>query len=489
MSTTTITKQQNTTMNPTVEKIGGTSMSRFDEVRQNIFMNASQTGELYNRVFVVSAYGGITNLLLEHKKTGDAGVYSAFAEAEHESAWLEHLSVVRQHMIAVNHQMFTGEALQRANHFISERLNDAELCMENLQKLCTHGHFQVKSQLLRVREMLASLGEAHSAFNTVLMLQQHDINARLVDLSGWDEPEPLDFDEMIQKHLEKTNPAEEMLIVTGYTHCKEGLMKTFDRGYSEMTFSKVATLLNAREAIIHKEFHLSSADPGLVGAEAVLPIGRTNYDVADQLSNLGMEAIHPKAARGLRQQSIPLRIKNAFEPEHEGTLITTDYKNSRPCVEIIAGRKDVVGIEVFDQEMLGSLEYDIEISRLLNQLKLYTVNKDADANTITYYVTGNRKMINRAVRLIEEMYPTALVELHNLSIVSAIGSDMKVKGILARAVSALSEADINVIALHQSVRQVEIQCIVDEAHYETAIRALHAKLIEGENHGKVIRAA
>ncbi len=54
-------------------------------------------------------------------------------------------------------------------------------------------------------------------------------------------------------------------------------------------------------------------------------------------------------------------------------------------MEIIAGRKDVFGIEVFDQEMLGDVAYDIEITKLLKQLKLYVVNKDSDANSITYY--------------------------------------------------------------------------------------------------------
>ena len=68
--------------------------------------------------------------------------------------------------------------------------------------------------------------------------------------------------------------------------------------------------------------------------------------------------------------------------------------------------------------------------------------------------------------------------LHNLAIVSAIGSHMKVKGILARTVGALAEADINVMALHQSIRQVEMQCVVSEDDYEKAVIALHAALIE-----------
>ena len=65
----------------TVEKIGGTSMSDYASVRDNIILGQRNKNELYNRIFVVSAYGGITNRLLEHKKSGQAGVYSLFASS------------------------------------------------------------------------------------------------------------------------------------------------------------------------------------------------------------------------------------------------------------------------------------------------------------------------------------------------------------------------------------------------------------------------
>ncbi|WP_292953775.1 MULTISPECIES: aspartate kinase [unclassified Neptuniibacter] len=472
----------------TVEKIGGTSMSRFEELMDTILVGKRTTPEeLYNRIFVVSAYGGITNYLLEHKKTGEPGVYARFANAETEQAWMEELNKVQARMQEINAELFSAEDAEfernAADSFVIERLNDVRDCMKSLHHLCTYGHFQLDEHLMKVREMLASIGEAHSAYNSVLALRKSGINARFVDLTGWHLDQPLPFEEMIQKQFADVDIASEMLIATGYTHCEEGLMKTFDRGYSEMTFSMIATVTGADEAIIHKEYHLSSADPMLVGTDNVVTIGATNYDVADQLSNLGMEAIHPKAAKGLRRNGVKLRIKNAFEPDHEGTIISQEYHSDAPRVEIIAGRKDVFGIEIFDQEMLGDAAYDIEISKLLAQLKLYVINKDADANSITYYVGGSRKMVNRAARLMEEMYPEGQICLHNLAIVSAIGSHMKVKGILARTVSALAEADINVMALHQSIRQVEMQCLVSEEDYEQAIIALHAALIEqsGQN--------
>ena len=77
-----------------------------------------------------------------------------------------------------------------------------------------------------------------------------------------------------------------MVVATGYTKGTEGIMREFDRGYSEVTFSKIAVEVRPAEAVIHKEFHLSSADPNLVGLENAIVVGATNYDVADQLADM-----------------------------------------------------------------------------------------------------------------------------------------------------------------------------------------------------------
>src|SRR3546814_16296024 len=120
-----------------------------------------------------------------------------------------------------------------------------------------------------------------------------------------------------------------------------------------MTFSRLAVVTGAREAIIHKEFHLSSADPKLVGEDKARKIGRTNYDVADQLANLGMEAIHPGAGRGLRQTDIPLRVRNTFDREDGGPLICGDYVSDPPRVELVTGFRHAQAPQFFRQDMVG----------------------------------------------------------------------------------------------------------------------------------------
>ncbi|WP_372878098.1 aspartate kinase [Spongiibacter marinus] len=479
-------------MSHSVEKIGGTSMSDYAAVRDNIILAGAEGDHLYGRIFVVSAYGGVTDMLLENKRNGNPGVYGLFADDEgSEALWREALRNVAKALHQINEELFDdAEQLNEANAFIDGRLFEAERCMDNLHRLCQHGHFGLEDHLLTVREMLASIGEVHSAWNTAKLLQRDGINARFVDLSGWRMESAIPLDAHILRELDKIDVQKELPIVTGYAYCSEGLMATFDRGYSEMTFSRLAVMSKADEAIIHKEYHLSSADPRLVGAEKVVPIGRTNYDVADQLANLGMEAIHPRAAKGLRQDNIPLRVKNTFEPEHSGTLIDGEYTSERPCVEIIAGRKQVYALEVFDQDMVGSLwDYEQKILSAISRFKATVITKDINANTITHYLGTNLKTVKRIVKAVSDEFTTAEVSMRKVAIVSAIGSDMKVPGMLAKTVSALASADISVLAMHQSMRQVDMQFVINEDDYEAAVANLHRCLVEVHDHGEAICVA
>lgn len=462
-------------------------MSRYQEVFDNILIGDREGPELYNRVFVVSAYGGITDMLLEHKRTDKPGVFSLYAESDTEWAWGDALNEVCTRMCEINAEMFTDHfERQHADQFVKERVEGVRSCLIDLQRICSYGHFQVSDQLTYVREMLSAIGEAHSAHNTAQLLQLKGVNATFVDLTGWRETDNPSFDDRIKTAFDRLDLTSELPIVTGYARCAEGVMETFDRGYSEMTFSRIATLTDAREAIIHKEYHLSSADPRVVGVDNVIPIGRTNYDVADQLSNLGMEAVHPKAAKGLRQCDIPLRVKNTFEPEHAGTLIETDYKSDEPGVEIIAGRRNVFAIEFYEQDMVGATNYDRQLLEVLERFKAKVVSKDINANTITHYVAGSLKQVKRICKAIGEAYPSSSITTHRISIVSAVGSDLKVPGLMKEAVTALTEAGINILSVHQTMRQVEMEFVLEDADYENAIKCLHRHLVEPHAQGEAL---
>lgn len=463
-------------------------MNDYPAVRDNIVLKPLYSDSLYQRIFVVSAYGGITDQLLEHKKTGQPGVYALFANGVNDDSCQDALLEVKRQVFMINAALFgEGDLLQQANAFVGSRLDEAGRCLADLQRLCLHGHFALDTHLSTVREMLSSIGEAHSAWNTAQLLQRDGINACFVDLTAWNAEKHTSLDERIESVLGVLDLERQLPIVTGYAHSESGLMSTFNRGYSEMTFSRIAVLTQAREAIIHKEFHLSSADPRLVGEANAVPIGRTNYDVADQLANLGMEAIHPKAAKGLRQNNIPLRVKNTFEPEHTGTLITRNYISDTPCVEIIAGCKGLYAIEIFDQDMAGDIDrYDREALSVIRRFNAHIVSKDINANTITHYLATNLKTVKRIRDILEEQFPEAGINQQKVAIVSAIGSDMKIPGILAKAVTALAQSRISILAMHQSMRQVDMQFVINEDDYAQAIKSLHSCLVEVHDHGRAI---
>ncbi|WP_193177676.1 aspartate kinase [Oricola nitratireducens] len=465
--------------NHTVEKIGGTSMSRSDELIDTIFLKRNAEGDLYNRVFVVSAYGGITNLLLEDKKTGAPGVFGLFAASDSNHAWSDALDKAAEKMAAA-HERLLGHPADRkiADDFLRERIEGARSCLIDLQRLCSYGHFQLNEHMMTIRELLSGLGEAHSAHTTALMLQRRGLNARFIDLTGWrDESQPT-LEERIGAALADVELARELPVVTGYAQCKEGLVKLFDRGYTEVTFARIAASTGAREAVIHKEFHLSSADPKIVGADAVRKIGQTNFDVADQLSNLGMEAIHPRAAKTLRQAGIPLRVANAFDADDPGTLIDAEL-SGEPRVEMVTGL-NVLALEVFEQDMVGVKGYDATILKALTRHKVRIVSKNSNANTITHYVDASLKAVRRVEDEIADAYPSARIHVRKVALVSAVGRNLEGVSAGFRGAAALDEAGIGPIAMQQSGRPVDVQFIVKADEKDDAIRALHYALVESE---------
>lgn len=464
----------------TVEKIGGTSMSRANELRDSLLI---REGNPYGRIFVVSAFGGITDKLLEHKKSGQPGVYRLFANDDNAHGWLDALTEAGAAMRAAHDAVLDHPADRaEAADFVAERIEGARSCLFDLQRLCSYGHFRLSDHMLHTRELLSGLGEAHSAFATVLMLKRAGVSARFVDLSGWRDEGEYTLAERISRGFADIDLETELPIVTGYAQCREGLMREYDRGYSEVTFANIAGHTGAREAIIHKEFHLSSADPKLVGEDQVQKLGHTNYDVADQLSNLGMEAIHPNAAKILRRAEIPLRVANAFAPEDPGTLIDSTPAE-RAGVEMVTGL-DVTALEVYEQDMVGVKGYDLAVLEELARQKVWIVSKSTNANTITHYLNAPLSRVKRVETALAQRLENSEIKLERLCVVAAIGRDLGGLATVERGLAALREAGITPRAVQHLPGSSDVQFILDGAARDDGIRALHAALVVNASAGE-----
>lgn len=458
----------------TVEKIGGTCMSAMEDVLHNIILFNRNENELSNRIFVVSAYSGVTNVLLENKKTGEPGVYHRFAEHKDFHRSLKEVAIQLQE---INMKYVPlGLDLAIADEFITQRIKQAQKYLENLANILASGYVSNESILQAAREILASIGEAHSAFNMVNILNNKGIHATFIDLCGFDDHKSYTIEQRIRHAFKDINFDNTICIATGYTKGTEGIMREFDRGYSEVTFSKIAVAVEAHEVIIHKEYHLSTADPTLVGVENCVPIGFTNYDVADQLADVGMEAIHPKASKPLEINGINLRIKNTFEPAHPGTLITKEYICPKKRVEVITGTEKVIIIDVHDPLMVGEVGSDMKVMQAFASFGISYIFKATSANSISL-VIWEKDFDKKLIKTLKSEFQNVTHE--NAAIVCMIGSNIDQPGVLAKAAGALSEENINILAGGFALRKVNIQFIVSRENFRKAIIALNKTMFFG----------
>lgn len=454
-----------------VEKIGGTSMSRFIEIIDNIILRDAP--QVFDRVYVVSAYAGVTDALLEHKRSGKSGIYQRFAEQED---FRDGLQEIKAHLWGINAGFASsGLDVESADRFIGERVDVCASVLSSMNEVLASGYVSRSALLLAAREVLASIGEMHSAYNSACILRSRGWDSTFVDLSGWQDGRELSIDQRISNMFSTVDPSQTICFATGYTKGTEGIMRQFDRGYSEVTFSKIAVLLGAAEAVIHKEFHLCSGDPNVIGHDRVRTVGATNFDVADQLADVGMESIHPKASKPLELAGVPIRIKNAFDPDHEGTLITKGYVSEQSRVEVVTGSNSVVSVAVHDTTMVGEVGFDLRIMEILRQFGVSYICKMTNANTIDMVLSGrdcNESLLKELNQHFELVCATPV------AVVCAIGSNIAMPGVLALATRALADAGINILALAQTSRQTNVQFVVARGDFEIAQRALHQGLCE-----------
>lgn len=193
-----------------------------------------------------------------------------------------------------------------------------------------------------------------------------------------------------------------------------------------------------------------------------------------------MEAIHPGAGRGLRQTDIPLRIRNSFDREDEGTLVTGSYVSDIPRVEIVTGVRQMQALQFFEQDMVGVKGYDAAILDTLTRHGLWIVSKSSNANTITHYLSASASAVEKVIADLQQSYPDAAISTQPVAMVSAIGSDISRPGVVPDALRALDEAGVTAIAMQHQIRNVDVQFVVEIEDFEKAIRALHLALVEQE---------
>jgi len=183
-----------------------------------------------------------------------------------------------------------------------------------------------------------------------------------------------------------------------------------------------------------------------------------------------MEAIHPKASKPIEMAGISIRIKNTFEPEHEGTLISKDYVGEKSRVEVISGSDKVVVVEVHDPLMVGEVGADLEIMKILKKYKVSYILKATDANSISM-VIWEKDSSDELINELKEKYYRITVK--KVAVLCVVGTNIASPGILEKTTKLLAENKVNVECVSQSLQQVNMQFVIKREDYNRAVVALN----------------
>jgi aspartate kinase len=192
-----------------------------------------------------------------------------------------------------------------------------------------------------------------------------------------------------------------------------------------------------------------------------------------------MEAIHPKASKPIEMAGINIRIKNTFEPEHEGTLISKNYVGEKSRVEVISGSDKVVVVEVHDPLMVGEVGADLEIMEILKKYKVSYILKATDANSISM-VIWEKDSSNEMMNELKEKYYR--ITAKEVAVLCVVGTNIASPGILEKATKLLAENKVNIECVSQSLQQVNMQFVINREDYNRAVIALNDALcVEGHD--------
>ncbi len=290
--------------------------------------------------------------------------------------------------------------------------------------------------------------------------------------------------ETTQKLMQEELQKHEYAVIPGfYGTMPNGTIKTFSRGGSDVTGSIVA---NAVGADLYENWTDVSgfmmADPRLV--ENPASIETITYRELRELSYMGASVLHEDAIFPVRSAGIPINIRNTNRPEDAGTMIvaTATSYDKQSIITGVAGRKGFSFVNIEKDMMNAEVGFTRRILDVLEDYDLPIEHLPTGIDTISMVIPtaameGKReKMLSSIER---RARPDSVVIEDGIAMIAVVGRGMtKSKGTAARVFRSLAEAGINIRMIDQGSSELNIIIGVEEADYETAIRAIYHEFVK-----------
>jgi aspartokinase/homoserine dehydrogenase 1 len=462
-----------------VMKFGGTSVGSPDALRGMAEIVCSNRKEWARAVVVVSAMGGVTDLLLNGTAAairGDADMVQRAVNAIVQ----KHVDVIREGGLEPE----TGEAIAAA---IRE--------LENLY----HAVTVLREASPRAMDAIASLGERMSIHIAAGYLQRAGVPAIPLEASTFlltdsnfqnASPIMLEIPARARPIFEPMFARHEVPVVTGFIGAtSQGVITTLGRGGSDYSAAIVGVAIQADEVWIYTDVDgVMTADPRVAPDARSLP--SLSYREISEMAYYGAKVVHPKTIRPCVERQIPLWIKNTFHPDHSGTVILANGQPANGVIKAVTAIRDQTMITVQGGGMMGvpgiAARAFAAVARMGVSVTLIT--QASSEQSICFSVPGpHGKSVQDVLeeefrREIDREDIDAVDLLEDCVIVTVVGAGLrKTHGISGRIFTALGNTTVNVIAIAQGSSECSISMVVGKDDEITAVQAIHALIVSKEN--------
>ncbi|MBW8192089.1 bifunctional aspartate kinase/homoserine dehydrogenase I [Neiella marina] len=454
-----------------VLKFGGSSLAdaaRFNRAA-SIIINKASAGRI---AVVLSAPGGVTNSLVSAIEKTVNGVDAIPAVSNIENTFRNMIASLKGDYPSLD-DVRLSELLDVEMADLRQLLHGVTLlrqCPADIQ-----ARLLVKGERINIALMSALLdarGHHTNVLDPVALFAGYgDYLESLVDISA---SKP--------RFAALQLSADHIQLMPGFTAGNEqGEIVTLGRNGSDYSAAVLAACLDAECCEIWTDVDgVYNCDPRLV--EDAHLVDELSYKEAMELSYFGAKVLHPKTVSPIAQFHIPCLIKNSFNPDGAGTLVSGNT-NTKDAVKGISSLEGMSMMSVSGPGMKGMVGMASRIFECISRagISVALITQSSSEYSISFCLSS--KDANAARLALTEEFELELANqlldpievLSQLSIVTLVGDGMREnQGVSARFFQALAQADVNVVAIAQGSSERSVSAVVPEHRVRYAIGACHA---------------
>ena len=265
-------------------------------------------------------------------------------------------------------------------------------------------------------------------------------------------------------------------VVTGFLgRTADGRVTTLGRGGSDYSAALIGAALGAEEIQIWTDTSgLLSADPRIVPEARPVPL--LSFAEASELAYFGARVLHPKTLLPAMDRAIPVRVLNTKRPDDPGSRVTPASSPAESAwrVKSIACKKGVTAVTVASTRML--LAYGF-LARVFEVFGRHHVVVDlVTTSEVSISVTvDDTTRLDEAVAELESI--GTLEVRRGLAVVAVVGEGAPRRvGLAGHVFTLLGGVGIPVEMISQGASRVNLSFVVAEEDADRAVRLLHRGL-------------